>query len=43
MKQLVDAQGFTQSQYDPCYFFKTLPSGERVDLVLYVDDGYVLG
>ena len=40
--QLVRVQGFTQSEYDPCYFFKEV-SGERVDIALYVDDGYVLG
>ena len=40
--QLVDVQKFQQSEFDPCYFFKEV-DGERVDVVLYVDDGYVLG
>ena len=42
VNQLVNVQGFTQSEFDPCYFFK-LKGGERVDIALYVDDGYVLG
>ena len=42
MHQLVRVQGFTQSEYDPCYFFK-VKGAERVDIALYVDDGYVLG
>ena len=42
VKQLVSVQGFTQSEYDPCYFFK-VDGDQRVDIVLYVDDGYVLG
>ena len=42
VNQLVNVQGFTQSEFDPCYFFKE-QGGERVDIALYVDDGYVLG
>ena len=34
--------GWTQSGYDPCYFFKVLSDGTRADMVLYVDDGYFL-
>eukprot|EP00965_Chrysotila_dentata_P020867 690855-Pleurochrysis_carterae.AAC.1 len=30
--------GFTQSEFDPCYFFKKYPDGHIVDLILYVDD-----
>ena len=41
VNQLVNVQGFSQSEYDPCYFWK-IHGKERVDLVLYVDDGYVL-
>eukprot|EP00965_Chrysotila_dentata_P076041 2512529-Pleurochrysis_carterae.AAC.5 len=37
-KQLVQVQGFTQSEFDPCYFYKKYPDGHQVDLVLYVDD-----
>eukprot|EP00965_Chrysotila_dentata_P146919 4850608-Pleurochrysis_carterae.AAC.1 len=37
-KQLVTMQAFTQSEFDPCYFYKKYPDGHRVDLVLYVDD-----
>jgi len=42
VKQLVRVQHFKQSQYDPCYFWKTLSDGTRMDLVMYVDDGYVI-
>ena len=42
VKQLRDVQRFKQSQYDPCYFRKVLPGGKRVDIVMYVDDGYVI-
>ena len=42
VNQLVNVQGFTQSEFDPCYFYKE-QGGERVDIALYVDDGYVLG
>ena len=31
-----------QSKYDPCYFWKFLSDGTRMDLVMYVDDGYVI-
>ena len=34
--------GWTQSLYDPCYFFKILSDGSRMHLVMYVDDGYVV-
>ena len=40
--QLVNKQGFEQSEFDPCYFYKTV-GAERVDIAMYVDDGYVLG
>ena len=40
--QLIDIQKFTQSQYDPCYFYKFLTDGTRLDLVMYVDDGYAV-
>ena len=42
VKQLVHEQRFIQSQYDPCYFFKTLADNTRMDMVMYVDDGYVI-
>ena len=42
VKQLRDVQRFKQSQFDPCYFRKVLSNGKRVDLVMYVDDGYVV-
>ncbi|KAH9680700.1 hypothetical protein KPL71_026653 [Citrus sinensis] len=29
---------FCRSQYDSCVYFKTLPSGDGLDLLLYVDD-----
>ena len=40
-KQLVEKQGFTQSQYDPSFFFKVLKDGTRMDLTLYVDDAVI--
>jgi len=42
VKQLCEVQLFHQSQYDPCYFWKFLSDGTRMDLVMYVDDGYVV-
>ena len=41
VKQL-RAQGFKQSEFDPCYFRKLFPNGKRVDILMYVDDGYVV-
>ena len=41
VKQL-NKQGFKQSEYDPCYFRKLLADGTRMDMVMYVDDGYVV-
>ena len=40
-EQLVNKQGFKQSQNDPSYFWKDLTDGTRMDLLLYVDDAYV--
>jgi len=42
VKQLVEVQKFKQSKYDPCYFWKFLADGTRMDMVMYVDDGYVI-
>jgi hypothetical protein len=42
VKQLVSVQKFEQSEYDPCYFRKLLADGSRIDVVMYVDDGYVV-
>ena len=39
-EQLVQVQGFKQSSADPCYFYKIFANGARLDLVLYVDDGW---
>ena len=41
VKQLTQVQKFRQSEYDPCYFYKVLKDGTRMDFVMYVDDGYV--
>ena len=41
VKQLTQVQKFRQSEYDPCYFYKILKDGTRMDFVMYVDDGYV--
>jgi hypothetical protein len=38
--QLVKEQDFTQSEADPCYFFKVYANGARFDIVLNVDDGF---
>ena len=35
-------QDLVQSQYDPCYFRKVEGDGKRVDILMYVDDGYVM-
>ena len=42
VRQLRDVQKFEQSRYDPCYFYKHLSDGTRMDIVMYVDDGYVV-
>ena len=34
--------GWTQSHYDPCFFYKRLGDGSVMHLVIYVDDGYVI-
>ena len=39
---MVGVQNFSQSKYDPCYFWKLLSDGSRIDIVMYVDDGYVV-
>ena len=40
-KQIMLKQGFKQSDFDPCYFYKVYEDGSRIDLCLYVDDGWV--
>ena len=40
VKFLLEERGFSQSKYDPCLFWKALPDGSRLYIVLYVDDGY---
>ena len=42
VRQLVRVQKFNQSEYDPCYFWKHLSDGTRMDIVMYVDDGYAV-
>ena len=41
VRQLVTVQKFQQSEYDPCFFWKHLFDGTRMNVVMYVDDGYV--
>ena len=41
-KQLVDVQKFVQSAWDPCYFRKVFSNGSRMDLAMYVDDGFAV-
>ena len=36
-RQMMD-QSFTQSDADPCYYYKVYPDGSRLDIVCYVDD-----
>ena len=42
VRQLRDRQHFNQSEFDPCYFRLVHDNGERVDILMYVDDGYVV-
>eukprot|EP00965_Chrysotila_dentata_P208558 6184763-Pleurochrysis_carterae.AAC.1 len=37
-RRLIKVHGFTQSQFNPCYFFKKYDHEHRMDLILYVDD-----
>ena len=39
-KQMI-VQKFTQSDADPCYYYKVYSDGSRVDICMYVDDGWV--
>ena len=34
-------QHFRCSDHDPCFFYKIYPDGTRIDISLYVDDGWV--
>ena len=34
--------GWTQSEYDPCYHRKILSDDTRIDMVVYVDDAYIV-
>ena len=40
VKFLIEDRGFTQSRYDPCFLWKELEDGSRLNCVIYVDDGY---
>ena len=33
-------QNFTQSDADPCYYYKVYEDGSRIDICMYVDDGW---
>ena len=33
-------QGYTRSEYDPCYYYKHYPDGGFMGICLYVDDGF---
>ena len=33
--------GFNQSEFDPCLYSKCYPDGTRMDIAIYVDDGWV--
>jgi len=34
----MNGHGYTRSLYDPCVYFRKLPSSEYIYLLLYVDD-----
>ena len=38
----VSGLGLTQSDHDPCYYFKVYPDGSRLDAGLYVDDTWLI-
>ena len=40
-EQLVKVQNFCPSDHDPCFFYKIYDDGSRIDISLYVDDGWV--
>jgi hypothetical protein len=40
-EQLIATQKFTASDHDPCFFYKIYSDGTRIDISLYVDDGWV--
>jgi hypothetical protein len=40
-KQLVQKQLFSQSEYDPCYFWKVLSDGSWLNLTIHVDDAFI--
>ena len=39
-EQLI-SQGFTRSEYDPCYYYKVYDDGARTDMSINVDDSWV--
>jgi hypothetical protein len=36
----ITSQGFSQSDADPCLYYKVYPSGARADICMFVDDGW---
>ena len=40
IKFLTEERKWKQSEYDPCYLWIELPDGSRLDMGLYVDDGW---
>ena len=36
--KFMSGRGYIRSLYDPCAYFRKLPSGEYIYLLLYVDD-----
>ena len=41
LDQQLISQGFTRSEYDPCYYYKVYDDGARTDMSIYVDDSWV--
>ena len=40
---LMNELNYTRSKYDPCYFWKELPNGRLLRILLYVDDFIFVG
>ena len=38
--EVLGGMGLTQSEHDPCYYYKVYADGTRFDLGFYVDDGW---
>ena len=41
LEKVTGGLGLTQSDYDPCYYYTQYDAHQRLDLAMYVDDGWV--